>query len=118
MAELMAILEQLLIPDRKQCAPQRRKHRQLIVWPLDRRERGAQRLDFAAIVKRPAADEQMRDAARFERPDVRPRHVLSETDEPAEQQADVPGLDRARVPFAWLDRGAEARSATFQFRFR
>ena len=94
MAELMAVFEQLLIPDREQCSPQRRKHRQLIVRPLDRRERGAQRFDFAAIVKRPAADEQMRDAARFERPHVRPRHVVSEADEAAEQQADVPGLDR------------------------
>ena len=126
MPELMAILEQLLIPDREQCSPQRRKHRQLIVWPLDRRERGAQRLDFAAVVKRPAADEQMRDAARFERPHVRPRHVLSEADEPAEQQADVPGLDRDEVLFlarleADGDRsamvscdGSRRRSATFQ----
>ena len=97
MAELMAVFEQLLIPDREQRSPQRRKHRQLIVWPLDRRQRGAQRLDFAAIVKRPAADEQMRDAARFERAHVRPRHVLSEADEPAEQQADVPRLDRNEV---------------------
>ena len=71
MPELMAIFEQLLIADREQRSPQRRKHRQLIVWPLDGGERGAQRLDFAAIVKRPAADEQMRDAARFERAHVR-----------------------------------------------
>ena len=28
-------------------APQRRKHRQLIVWPLDSGQRGAQSLDFA-----------------------------------------------------------------------
>ena len=110
MPELMAILEQLLIPDRKQRPPQRRKHRQLIVWPLDRRERGAQRLDFAAVVKRPAADQQMLDAARFERAHVRPRHVLSEADEPPEQQADVPGLDRNQMLFlAWLEADGHRR---------
>ena len=97
--ELMAILEQLFIADRKQRPPQRRKHRQLIVWPLDRREGGPQRFDFAAVVKRPAADQQVLDAARFERAHVGPRHVLSEADEPPEQQADVPGLDRNEMLF-------------------
>src|ERR671911_2683734 len=92
-AELVAIFEQLFIPNREQRTPQRREHRQLIVGPLDRRKRGAQRFDFAAIMKRTAADEQMRDTARFERSHVRPRHVLSEADEAAEQQADVSGLD-------------------------
>ena len=51
MVELMAILEQLLVANRKQRSPQRRKHRQLIVGPLDGRQRCPQRLDFAAIVE-------------------------------------------------------------------
>ena len=94
MADAMAILEQLLIADREQRTPQRRKHRQLVVGPLDGRQRGAQGLDLCAIVKRPAADQQMGNAARFEGLDVGPRHVLLETDEAAEQQADMPRLDR------------------------
>ena len=95
MAEPMAILKQLLIADRKQRAPQRRKHRQLIVRPLDGRERGAQRLDFRAIVKRPAAYQQMGNAARLERLDVQAASCpVPEADESAEQQADVTRLDR------------------------
>ena len=45
-------------------------------------------------MKRLAADQQVRDAARFERLDVGARDVLAEADEAAEQQADVPRLDR------------------------
>ena len=60
-------LEQLLVTNREQRSAQRRKHRQLVVRPLDRRERGADRFDFLAIVKCLAADEHMMDAARFER---------------------------------------------------
>ena len=50
---------------------QRREHRQLVVGPLDRGQRRADRLDFLAAVKRLAADEQMRNAARLDRVDVR-----------------------------------------------
>ena len=42
---------ELLVADRKQGAPQRRKRLHLIVWPLDGRQRRAQRLNFAAIVE-------------------------------------------------------------------
>src|SRR5689334_11678689 len=97
MAEPIAILEQLFVADRKQGSPQRRKHRQLIVWPLDGCQRGAQRLDFSAVVERPAAHKQMRDAARLERANVRPRHVLPEADEPAEQQTNMPRLNRHQM---------------------
>src|SRR5688572_29910021 len=95
--ELVAVLEQFFISNREQGAPQRRKHRQLIVWPLDGGKRSPQRLDFATIVKRPAADEQMRDTACFERLYVRPSHVISKADKPAEQEADMPGLNRDQL---------------------
>ena len=85
----MRPLEQLLVADREQRAAQRREHRQLVVRPLDRGERGADRLDLLAIVERLAADQQVRDAARLERLDVRPRDVLAEADETPEQDADV-----------------------------
>src|SRR5688572_32365027 len=45
-------------------------------------------------VERPAAHEEMPDAARFKRVHVRPRHVGPVVDKPPEQQADVPLLDR------------------------
>ena len=64
-------LEQLLVADREERAAQRREHRQLVVRPLDRGERGADGLDLFALVERLAADEHVRDAARLERLDVR-----------------------------------------------
>ena len=65
-AEPMPELEQLLVVDREERALERREHRQLVVGPLDGGERRAHRLDFFAAVKRLAADEQVRDAARFD----------------------------------------------------
>ena len=93
-AEPVPELEQLLVVDREQRAFQRREHRQLVVGPLDRGERGADRLDLLAAVKRLAADEQVRNAARLDGVDVRARHVLAEADEPPEQHRDVPRLNR------------------------
>src|SRR5687767_6197460 len=80
------VLEQLLVANRKQRATQRREDRQLVIWPFDRRKRRAQRFDLLAPVKRAAADQQMVDAARFERVDVSARDVGTETDEAPEQQ--------------------------------
>ena len=57
-------------------------------------ERGAKRLDLGAVVKRSAADEQVRHAARFQRVDVGARDVRLVAHEPPEQDADVPRLDR------------------------
>ena len=70
-AEPMPELEQLLIVDREERSLQRRKHRQLVVGPFDRGQRRADRLDFLAAVKRLAADQQMRDAARLDGVGVR-----------------------------------------------
>ncbi len=92
-AEAVRPLEQLFVADREERSAQRRKHRQLIVGPLDRGERGAHRLDLFALVERAAADEHVRDAARLERLDVGPRDVGLPADEPPEQQADVLGRD-------------------------
>ncbi len=104
--EMMRPLEQLLVADREERAAQRRKHRQLVVGPLDRRERGAQRLDLLALVERAAADEHVRDAARLERLDVGARDVGLPAHEAPEEQADVLGRD--------LDGRAPLRSVTFQ----
>ena len=93
-AEAVTELEQRLVIDGEQGSLERRKHRQLIVGPFDRGERGADRLDFLAPMKRLPADEQMRDTARFDGVHVLARDVLAEADEPAEQQRDVTRLER------------------------
>ena len=67
----VVVLEQLLVANREQRAAQRREDRELIVRPFDRHQRRAQRFDLLAIVERLAANEQMLDAARLERFDVR-----------------------------------------------
>ena len=64
--EPRAEFEEVLVVDREQRALERREHRQLVVRPLDGRERRADRLDLLAPVKRLAADEQMRNAARLD----------------------------------------------------
>src|SRR5689334_21622414 len=86
-------LKQRLVVYREQRALERRKHRQLVVGPLDRRERRADRFDFLAAVKGFAADQQMRNPARFDRVDVRSRDVLAEADEPPKQDRNVPRLE-------------------------
>ena len=105
-AEALLPLEEFLVADSEQRASQRREHRQLIVRPLDRRQRGAERFDFLAIVKCPAADEDVMHAARFESADVGLRHVLAEAEEAPEQNADVARLDGAaavHLPAAVVD---------------
>src|SRR5204862_6962241 len=91
-AEAVPPLEQLLVADGKQRAAQRGKHRQLVVRPLDRRERRADRLDLLAVVERLAADEHVRHAARLECAHVRLGDVLAEAAAAAEQDADVAAL--------------------------
>ena len=110
----LAILQQLLVADRKQRTTQGRKYRQLVFGPLDGGQRGTQGLDLRAIMKRAAADQQMGNAASFERFDVGPRHVLLETDEAAEQQADMACLNRHEMlrlarPEAQRRRGCQSR---------
>ena len=108
----MTEFQQLLVVDREQRAFQRREHRQLVVGPFDGGERRANRLDFLAAVKRLAADEQMRNAARLDRVGVLARHVLAEADEPAEQDGDVPRLKRHA---ALRSRPAAARRPASRF---
>ena len=59
--ESMRPFEQRLVADGEERPAQRREHRQLVVRPLDRGQRRADRLDFLALVKRLAADEHVRD---------------------------------------------------------
>ena len=101
----MRPLEQLLVTNREEWAAQRRKHRQFIVRPLDGGERGAQGLDFLALVERSPADEHVGYAASLERLDVGTRHVGLPAHEAPEQQADVLGRDvdrRAAAPLGDL----------------
>ena len=95
-AEALLPLEQLFVANRKNASPQRREHRQLIVRPLDRGERGPDGLDLLAVVKGLAADQHVADAAGLECADVRLRDVLAEADEAAEQQADMLARPRER----------------------
>ena len=77
-AEPVTKFEQVLVVDGEQRALQRGKHRQLIVRPLDGGQSRAHGFDLFAAVKRLAADEQMRDPARFDGVDVRAGHVFAE----------------------------------------
>ena len=86
--------QQLLFGHGEERAAQGREHAQTVVGPLDRGQRGAQRVDLFALVEGLAADEQVRQPPRFERVDVRPRDVVLEVEEAAEQQAHVAGPDR------------------------
>jgi hypothetical protein len=56
-AGMMVRLEELFDVDREQRAEQCGEDRQLIVGPLDGRQRRAQRLDFLAAVNGAVADE-------------------------------------------------------------
>ena len=94
-AVMVPVLEQGLIEDRVQRAVQGGEHRQLVVRPLDRHERVAERFDLLALVIGAPADEQMANAPRLELVHVGPRDVAGpEIVEAPEQQAHVAGLDR------------------------
>src|SRR6266545_2742081 len=92
------VFEQLLVADAEERSTQRGKHGELIVGPLDGHQRGAQRLDLVAVVERLPADEQVLDATRFERLDVRAGDVLAVADKAPEQDADVARLQRNAEP--------------------
>src|SRR5262249_53683184 len=92
--EPVSELQQVLVVDREQRTFQRREHRQLIVRPLDRRQRGANRLNLFAAVERLPADQQMWNASGFDGVRVPPRHVLAEADESSKENRDVSGLYR------------------------
>src|SRR4029453_14793523 len=60
----------------------------------------------------------MRDAARFQRQDVRPRHVGAVAREAAEQETDVSGLNRNKpLTFAWFETQS-SRARTREIRER
>ena len=110
MFEPMTILDQLLVANRKQRASQRGKHRQFIVGPFDRGERGAQGFDLGSVVERTSSHEQVRNLSGLERFDVQPRHVLVVTDEATKQQTHVARLDRDELfLFARLEAERHAR---------
>ena len=93
-AEALAKREQRAVAEREERTAQRREDGELVLRPLDRRERVAQRLDLFAPVERAAADQHVRQVARLERAHVGVRHVGLERAEAPEEQADVARRDR------------------------
>src|SRR5262249_42515711 len=89
-AEPVPEFEQQLVVNGEQRSFQRRKHRQLVVRPLDRGERRADGLDFFATVKGLAADEEVRNPARLDCVRVSPRDIFAEADESSEENGDIP----------------------------
>ena len=88
--------EERVVTECEERPPQRREHAELVVGPLDRRERVAKPEHLLARMKRFSADEDVRESARLEGADVGPGDVLSEVCEPPKEQADVARLDRDR----------------------
>src|SRR5687767_15991155 len=91
---MMPVLEELFVSDREQRAAKRGEDRQLVVGPLDGREGGPQRLDFLAIVKRAAANQQMPDAAGFQGVQIRAGLISPVVDEAPEEHADLARFNR------------------------
>ncbi len=93
-AEALAKREQRAVAEREERTAQRREHREIVLGSLDRGERVADRLDLLALVERAAADQHVRQLARFQGSDVEPGHVAPVGTEAAEEDADVARLDR------------------------
>ncbi len=66
-AVLVAKVQEGIVEHGIEAAAQDGEHAQLVIGPLDGAERGAQGADFFAQVEGLGADEQVRNAARFER---------------------------------------------------
>ena len=108
-----AVVEEHVVAEREQRAAQRPEHRQLVVRPLDRGERRAQRLDLLALVEALAADQQVRQAARLERLHVGPRDVdRRPVRTSACRSAGTAG--RRRAPGSARARSGRSRSVTVQ----
>src|SRR5262249_58109017 len=73
---------------------QRREERQLVLRALDAEEPVAERLALLGGVDRAAADEDVPQIARLQGAHVAPGDVLVPRSHAAEQQADVPALER------------------------
>ena len=89
-------LQQRIVQHRDQAAAQHREHAQLIVRPLDRAQRRAQRAHFFALVKALRAHQQMRDPARLQAAHILLRQVGAHVREAPEQNADIAILPTAR----------------------
>ena len=92
--ESMTEFEEQLVVDREERSLERSEDRQLVVRPFDRGQGGTHRLHFLTAVKGLAANQEMRNAARLDRVDVGARDIVTEADEPPEQDRDVPRLER------------------------
>ena len=63
------------------------KTEELVIRPLDRGKRGANRLYLFAVVQEFSANQQVGEIPCFERPDVGPGHIIkSKLDKPPEER--------------------------------
>src|SRR4030095_8707657 len=98
-AEPIGPVEQILVRDCEERTPQRREHRQLVIRPLDRGERGANRLNLFTLVEGASADEHVRDAACFERLEIWSRDVSLPADKaPESRQTCFAVTDNSSAP--------------------
>src|SRR6266566_4117559 len=97
-AKALAIGEKGVIAEREHRSTQGGIDPQLVVRPLDCREGVAQRDDLLAIVKRAAADENVRDASRLERADIGPGDVSRKVPKATKQNANMARANSNRVP--------------------
>src|SRR5262249_25663604 len=81
--------EEHVVGEREEGAVERRVDRVGVVRPFDRAEGIAERDHLFAFVEAPSTHEDVRDAARLERADVRTRDVAPEALETLEEEADV-----------------------------
>src|ERR1700683_1774258 len=86
-----------VVRDGKQRAFKRSEDRQFIFGPLDGGQRGAQSFHFLAAMKRFRSNQQMRNLAGLQAPDIIASNVSTEIGEAAKQQADVPGRNRQQL---------------------
>jgi hypothetical protein len=85
--------QQDVVAEGEERAAQRGEYAQLVVRPLDRDERVAQREHLLAVVIRAPAHEDVGHAAHLQRSHVGPRHVVTEALEATEEETHVPGLE-------------------------
>ena len=85
--------EERVVRQREEGPAQRREDGELVVGPLDGRERVPHGADLLALVERAAADEDVGDAPRLERAHVGAGEVVAEALEALEEEAHVARVD-------------------------
>jgi hypothetical protein len=89
--DFMVETEQQIVGNREQRALERRKNGKFVLGPFHGSERGAQRFHFLAAMKRFRSNQQMRNLAGFQAPNIIASNVFSIVREAPEQKANVAG---------------------------